>query len=223
MADMAKTRARLLAAGMLCAVASLSSGCASIRHTMQPIQPELEARCQNLPSVERDRVHIFVINGFDPFHITNAEGLAQYLRELGFHDSRFRMMWTACSYTKSIHEIKAADPDARIVVIGYSMGVCFGRKLAKRLKEEGITVDLLLFLDAYTFNNRPEHSPEDATRIVNIMTEPRGMLGSTPLHGVLNFQYPDVRHYFIPTTQCIVEHIVREISDLADKKTINDE
>jgi hypothetical protein len=214
---MAETRARLLATGFVCTFLSFGAGCASMCHPMQPAGPDVAARCLSLQPAQHDRVHIFVINGLDPFHITNATGFAQYLRDLGFHDVQFSMMWTSGKFAERIRALKAAEPSARVVIIGYSMGVCFARKLAQRVQEQGITVDLLLFLDAYTFNNYPEHSPADGTRIVNMMTEPRGFLGSTPLAGIPNYEFIGVRHYFVPTTQCIVERVVREITDLAEQ------
>ena len=177
-------RTRLFACEALWAILLVSSGCFSSFNPVQPPPPDVVARCEGLSHACRDHIHIIVINGFDPSEITNAVGLAHFLETSGFPNVHYTTQWTSLKYVQRIGEIKMADPKARIAVIGYSMGVCYVRKLAQRCQEQGITLDLLIYLDAFAINHRPEHSSTDALRIVNIITVPRlGIFGSEPLAG----------------------------------------
>ena len=179
---------------------------------VQPPPPDVVAHCEGLNHARLDHVYILVINGFDPSEITNAHGLAHYLEASGFPHVYYTSQWASSKYEHQFCEIKAADPAARIAVIGYSMGVCCARTLAQGLKKKGITVDLLIYMDAFAKNHTPEHSPTDAKRIVNFITVHRlGIFGSDPLPGAQNYQVLDVRHVHVPTDSLIVEHVMNEL------------
>jgi hypothetical protein len=198
-------------------ISTLSLGCASGFNPVQPPPPDVVARCEGLAGTCREHLHIIVINGFDPSQVTNAVGLAHFLETCGFPHVYYSTQWTSLKYVERIRDIKAADPDARIAVIGYSMGVCCARKLAQRSKEQGITLDLLIYLDAFAANHSPEHSSTDAKRIVNVITVPRlGIFGSEPLAGAQNYQFLEVRHVKVPTDSRIVECVLKELIALAD-------
>jgi pimeloyl-ACP methyl ester carboxylesterase len=210
-------RTRLFACNALWSILLISSGCLASLNPVQPLPPDVLARCQGLSDSCREHVHVIVINGFDPSQITNAVGLAHFLKTSGFPNVYYTTQWTSLKYVKRIRDIKAADPNARIAVIGYSMGVCLARKLAQRSKEQGITIDLLVYLDAFAVNHRPEHTSADAARIVNLITVPRlGIFGSEPLAGAQNYQFLDVRHVKVPTESRIVERVIEELIALAN-------
>jgi hypothetical protein len=206
-------RTRLFASNALLSILVVASGCCfSSFNPVQPPPPDVIARCEGLNHSCLEHVHVVVINGFDPSQITNAVGLAHYLETSGFPHIYYSTQWASYKYLERIREIKAADPSARIAVIGYSMGVCCARKLAQRSKEQGITVDLLVYMDAFAANHSPEHAATDAKRIVNIITVPRlGIFGSEPLAGAQNYQFLDVRHVNVPTDSLIVQRVLEEL------------
>jgi hypothetical protein len=196
---------------------SLCLGCSSEINPVQSPAPEVLARCKGLRPACRQHVYLLVINGFDPTEVTNAVGLAHFLEKEGFPNVYYTSQWNACKYEQQILDIKQADPAARVAFVCYSMGVCYGRELARKLKEEGAPVDLLIYLDAFAFNHSPEHSPDDGRRIVNIITEPRlGIFGSEPLAGATNYQFLGVRHVKVPSDSRIIERIIDELIVLAD-------
>ena len=211
-------RTRLFACIAVCSSLSVLPGCYFSRfNPVQPPPPDVVARCEGLNHSGLEHLHIVVINGFDPSEITNAHGLAHYLEASGFPHVYYTTQWASYKYHQRICEIRAADPSARIAVIGYSMGVCCARKLAQGLKEQGITVDLLIYLDAFAKNHSPEHSATDAKRIVNIITVPRlGIFGSDPLPGAVNYQFLGVRHVHVPTDSLIVERVIDELIALTE-------
>ena len=196
---------------------SFSLGCKSEVNPVQPPPADVMARCDSLRPTCREHVHILVINGFDPTEVTNAVGLAHFLEKGGFVNVYYTSQWKAHEYEQRILEIKQADPSARVAFVCYSMGVCYGRELAQKLKAEGAQVDLLLYLDVFARNHTPEHSPDDGKRIVNIITEPRlGIFGSEPLAGATNYQFLGVRHVKVPSDARIIQRIVEELVVLAD-------
>ncbi len=212
---------RMRTSGFACAVLFLPFlvciGCS--RSEVNPVQappPDVLAHCQELSDSCRHHLYILVINGFDPTEVTNAVGLAHFLEKCGFPNVYYTQQRKACEFEQRILDIKQSDPDARIAFVCYSMGVCYGRKLAAKLKAEGAQVDLLLYLDVFAFNHRPEHSPDDARRIVNIITEPRlGIFGSEPLVGATNYQFLGLRHVKVPSDSRIVERVLQELTELA--------
>jgi hypothetical protein len=192
-------------------------GCSSEVNPVQAPPPDVVARCEGLRSTYRSHVHILVINGFDPIEVTNASGLAHFLEKSGFPNVYYVSQWKAYKYQQRIHDIKQTDPSARVAFICYSMGVSFGRKLAIQLKEQGTPVDLVIYLDSFAFNHFPEHSPDDALHIVNIITEPRlGIFGSEPLPGATNYQFLGLRHVKVPSDSRIVERVLEELIALSD-------
>ena len=217
--DGRKGRARPLALSIIATSLICSLGCKSCVNPVNPASPEVVARLQAVPAQCREHVYVMVINGLDPSNMTNAKGLAAYLESIGFPNTYFTPMRSCFCYIDQVLDIKRADPQARIALVGYSMGVCFAHKIAKDLKEDGVLVDLAIYLDPFTFNDTPKHDPEDATRIVNVITEPRlwGILHSDVLDGASNIQFLGVRHVHVPTTSSIVERVTEELTLLAAK------
>ncbi len=50
-------------------------------------------------------------------------GSRTFLETCGFPHVYYTTQWTSLKYLDRIRDIKLADPNARIAVIGYSMGV----------------------------------------------------------------------------------------------------
>jgi hypothetical protein len=201
------------------AVLFLSLGCSSKGKPVESPRPDLIEECESVELSSRNHVHILVINGFDPTEVTNAIGLAHFLETTGFPNVYYTSQWKAHEYEQRILDIKQSDPLARVAFVCYSMGVCYGRELAAKLKDEGAPVDLLIYLDVFAFNHSPEHSPDHGKRIVNIITEPRlGIFGSEPLPGAVNYQFLGVRHVKVPSDRRIVERVLEEL--IALSKTV---
>jgi hypothetical protein len=210
-------RTRMFACAVFSSLSFGILGCFSNYNPVRPPPPDVIARSQGLPEGCRRHLHILVINGFDPSEVTNALGLAHFLEKTGFPNVYYTPQWQSHKYVDRICEIKASDPQARIAVVAYSMGVCYARKLARCLKEHGITLDLLICLDIFAFNHSPDYSPDDARQIVNIITEPRlGVFGSELLPGAKNIQFLGIRHVKVPTEPCIIERVLEELRTLAE-------
>jgi hypothetical protein len=210
-------RTRLFAGAVFSSLSFGILGCFSNYNPVQPPPPEVVARCQGLPDCCRRHLYIVVINGFDPIEVTNAVGMAHFLEHAGFPNVYYTSQWQSHKYLDRICEIKATDPQARIAVVAYSMGVCYARKLARRLKERDVTLDMLICMDIFAFNHSPGYSAADARQIVNIITEPRlGIFGSELIPGAKNFQFLGVRHVKVPTEPHILERVLEELRTLAD-------
>src|SRR5439155_1183533 len=122
-------------------------------HPVQSSLPELAQACQELPNGCRDHVYVFMIHGMDPFDYANLEGVKDYLHELGFTRTYYGQLQHTARFTKEVRRIHQEDPDARFVLIGFSFGANMVRNIARDVKGDSITIDLLLYLGGNTLEN----------------------------------------------------------------------
>jgi len=86
-----------------------------------------------------------------------------------------------------IRAIRCQNPDARIVLIGFSLGCNSVRSIANELGEEGVCIDLLIYLVGDLIGNTPYSQPDNTGRIVNIRAKGLIFLG-----GDLFLKAPDL-------------------------------
>jgi hypothetical protein len=115
-----------------------------------------------------DHVYIFAINGLDPLCIGNFNGLCACLKEHGYANTFFAQLYTGTETADRIRAIRAFDSRARIVLMGYSLGCNRVRSVAHRLAENGIQVDLLIYMFGDTLFDSPRNSPDNVCRILNL-------------------------------------------------------
>ena len=122
------------------------------------------------PCAAQDHVYIFAINGLDPLCIGNFNGLCACLKEHGYVNTFFAQLYTG---TETADRIRADSSRLRsqgpcIVLMGYSMGCNRVRSVAHRLAENGIQVELLIYLFGNTLFDSPRNSPDNVCRILNL-------------------------------------------------------
>ncbi len=216
----------LLAAGL-----SGAPGCMSSLHRLEPTLPELKASCRELPKCCRDHVYIFIIHGLDPLDYANLAGVRDYFHELGFKQTYFGQLYHTSSFNKEIRRIHREDPEARFVLIGFSFGANMVRSLTQDVKDEGIHIDLLVYLGGNTLKNVPQDRPDNAGRIVNILASGFIWNGAW-LDGADNIHETDVWHFGSPahprTMQVLTENLSAVASSVpvmepAEPKALSDE
>jgi hypothetical protein len=131
-------------------------------------------------------------------------------------------MFSGRGFQRTICELRRADPCSRFVLVGYSCGANRVRSLAHRLNEEGIDVELLVYLGGDTIRDGDESRPCNVRRILNITG--RGyigyafMLNGDTIQGAENIRI-NVHHLGLPSRPETVEAITRALLDVVCGET----
>jgi hypothetical protein len=207
---------RFLAKWLLALGLASQAGCLSCMHPVEPPEPHFGDVCQTVPVGCRNHVHVFLMNGLDPINYGNLTGLRDYVQDLGFSKTYYGQLYHAGWFEKEIRRLHQEDPDARVVLIGFSLGVQEMHSVAKDLSAEGIPIDLLVFLSGnHPVAFMPENRPANVHRVVNILAS-----GSMKAYGVReyaeNVRLPeDTWHFGSPTHPYTLEKLSEELAALA--------
>lgn len=180
--------------------------------------PEVQsASRQSVPLTEysKEHVYIFLVNGLDPLHYAGMPDLANYLRALGYPHVYYGEMITATGFADKMQEIARRDPCARFVLIGYSFGGNIARNITHSLHDNGISVDLLVYLNANTLRNTPYDRPQNAKRVVSILAWGIVLDGAI-LDSAENIVISDAWHFNTPTHPQTLQVLERELLALAN-------
>ncbi len=205
---------RLLGSCLVAASVTTLGGCLSFCHPIQPPATELVQPCQALPDCCRGQVYIFLINGLDPLDLTNLTGVRDHLQALGFRKTYYGQLYHTAYFEKEIRRIHQEEPEARFVLLGFSLGANMVRNIAHHVKSEGIDIDLLIYCGGNTLENIPEDRPENAHRIVNILASGCIWNGAW-LDGAENVHAVDVFHFGTPSHPRTLEILDRELAVVA--------
>ncbi len=132
---------RLLLAGFF-AVAGLS-GCTTCCHRAgdQALVPE---SCPEYSVDRRAKVYAILFRGFDPLHVSYVEKLREELNCHGFAKVYCVDFYHELFIEGEIKRILCETPDARFVVVGYSLGAGVAESLTARVTQYGVPVDALV-------------------------------------------------------------------------------
>ena len=204
----------LLAAGLIAA-----PGCLSFVHPIDPAIPELAEPCRMLPKCARDHVYILFVHGMDPADCANLSGVRDYVQALGFQKTYYGQLYHLHQLKKAVHEIHEKDCDARFVLVGFSFGANMVRNIAQAAKEEGICIDLLVYLGGNTLKNRPEDQPPNVKRIVNILAQGCIWNGDT-LDRAENVQVMGRWHFGSPSHPYTLQVLAQDLAEIASSVPI---
>jgi hypothetical protein len=196
-----------------------ATGCLSFVHPVDKASPEQGAACASLPDWSRNRVHVFLIHGLDPLDLANLEGVRDYIISLGFLKTYYGQCYHQKRFRDAIRRIHQEDPQARMVLVGFSYGACMVRDLAHAIAEDGITIDLVVYLSGSFFEDKPGTSPPNADRVVNIRAV-GGVFTFTDLDNAENIPYDHVLHFGSPSRPQTLELLARELAEVAARVPI---
>ncbi len=176
----------------------------------------LKAMCSEVSVPVRDRTHMFFINGCDPFCIAQLNELCDMMKQFGYPQVNYGQCYETRTFYQQIRQIKAVDGDARIVVVGYSWGANRARAMVNWLGQDGINVDLLVYLGADLLPNDNRSRPANALRVTNISGHTLPVFGGELLAGDHQMQgahnvHLDAGHFCLPCQPGTVEALVREL------------
>jgi hypothetical protein len=146
----------------------------------------------------------------------NFEGVRDYIQSLGFLKTHFGQCYHQWRFRDEIRQIHADDAEARFVVIGFSYGACMARDLVNAVKDDGIPIDLLVYLGGCVLKNEDKTCPANAVHVVNILALGCIFNGAQP-ENTENINYDDVFHFGSPTHPRTLELLARELAVVATR------
>ena len=198
-----------LAAGLLAA-----SGCLCFVHPIDPACPELTEPCRMLPKCARDHVHVLFVHGMDPVDCANLSGVRDYVQALGFQKTYYGQLYHVWQFKKLVRDIHQHDCDSRFVLVGFSFGANMVRTVAQAAGEDGIPIDLLIYLGGNTMKNTPKDQPENVERIVNILAQGCIWNGDT-LDQAENVQIKGRWHFGSPSHPFTLQVLAQDLAEIA--------
>ncbi len=188
-------------------------GCLSFVHSLDVPPKEQVVLGEKIPAPSRNHVHIFLIHGLDPLDLANLRGLTEYLQQLGYLKTHYGQLYHLWAFKKEMLRLHKEEPQTRFVVIGFSFGANVACELVNAVKEDGIVIDLLVYLGGWALSNTPRTCPENVAHVVNILTA--GCPWDGNLAGADNLQYDDVWHFGPPTHPQTRKLLARELAVVA--------
>ena len=209
---MGKARVRLAAWGLTLAVL-FQAGCLRCCNPVHPPPREEVLPCQDVAQCQKNKVHVFFVHGLDPLDLSNYEGLREYVQSLGYIKTYYGWTYHAFLFEKELRELHQEDPEAQIVLVGFSYGAGMIRDMACSVRSAGIHIDLMVYIDGVQIDNRPLHRPANVGRVVNILSKIRS--DQAMVKEADNHRYDDTWHFGTVTHPQTLRLIAHELADVA--------
>ncbi len=197
-------------------------GLGALIHPLQLDEVNIREQVRTIPQDKKDRVHFFLVNGLDPLYSGNLNGVAAYFRSIGFTNTNCYQFPSTPKVRRQIETLRRSDPEARIVLLGFSVGANCVRGLANNLQRDNIAIDSLIYIGGDTVFNTPTSKPANVGHIVNITGHGLIFLGrdlyfkGEDIDGAVNRRV-DVRHINIPNRQDTINLIGQELIAVANR------
>jgi hypothetical protein len=183
-----------------------------------PAQPaEVREYCAGLDQCRRQHVYVFMINGLTivPHIYGSLDGYGEALPALGYTHLSVGTHYDRWKYLNQIRCIYQSDPQARIVLIGYSIGGSVVHSVARTLEKEGIPIALLVYLDAHTFVNNFHHRPGNVCRAICITSSGLVLKGRTVYEADAVYHVEGAWHLGVPKTEAVRLTLACELDAVA--------
>jgi hypothetical protein len=133
-----------------------------------------------MPRECRGNVHVFLVNGFDPFDLSGVGDTRSALNKLGFAKVYSGQFYHASGFANEIKEIALSEPHARFVIVGVGAGVDAAVPLAESVWDSGVMIDLLACVDSPFWSSAPAQKPVNVQRLLSIHGRSESWLASMP-------------------------------------------
>lgn len=205
------------------------SGC-SLMSLEDPEIPKLPVSSDSMPqevtarkepvTSNQSHVYIYFIHGLDPCDYANLRGVEQICHELGYDNTVYVTLHQGDDVVSHVICTKAKDPQARIVIYGYSAGADIARRVTNKLHDrDGIDVDLLFYVSGIILIDTKSARPEYVGKIVHILDGGK-IIPGMKLSGADNYRFSDVWHFgtpMHPRTLAILETELEQQARLVSK------
>lgn len=185
-----------------------SSGCISCDHRASKLAMDAGPDC-TIPLADRRHVYVFMVNGITLGSDTALYGLRDELARHGFMKVATGQTVHALWMRKEMVRIKADDPAARFVVVGFDIGCTVASQLASQAMIDGLPLDAVILLDP------PGRTQVDDSTVPRLVI--RSGTGRDPAFVPDGAIIPDVGHAELPKHPETVGSIVRLLGEVSMK------
>jgi hypothetical protein len=189
-------------------------------HPLQVHPQEHAALAGALPPLCREQLHVFFVNGLDPAGYANLAALSGYVKAQGYLHTYYYQLRSSAQLTGRVRQIHQQDPQARFALVGFSAGTYVVRGSAHSLREEGITVDLLVYIGGDMILNTPYSRPANVCRVLNItghgflLSGGDLLFNGDEIDGARNLRLP-CRHMLLPSRRETIDALMQELTAAA--------
>ncbi|MBY0524150.1 MAG: hypothetical protein K2R98_12165 [Gemmataceae bacterium] len=208
-------RRKELSLSVVLAMVWSASGCMSCSRPQTPPAVQTHESCQAVPKCCRDHIHIFVVNGLTlvPHLYGSMKDIDRYVEGLGFERPPMACQYYKWDFIEQIRRIHGEDPQGHFVLIGYSIGGGVVHSIAHELVNDGIPIDLLVFIDPHSFCQNLDDRPANVRRLVNIISK-GPCLGSCTRRCEANHCVDDTWHLTVPQNERTLKILADELAAL---------
>lgn len=107
---------------LLAALLLMLAGCLSAGRPCDRLPPPVVEACRELPHSCRQRVHVFFLNGLDPFDCANLSHARRTALDLGFAKTHHGSLVHVPYFALCMKQLRDADPGAKFVIVGHGLG-----------------------------------------------------------------------------------------------------
>jgi hypothetical protein len=141
--------------------------------------------------------------------------LGEPVKGHGFRKPRVGSHYWRWRFQNEIRRLHREDPQARIVLIGYSIGGGVVHSMARALEADGIPIALVLYVDAHSFVNDFHDRPTNVCRVVNVISSAPCLRGRVLAGAEENYQVPGTWHLGVPRHEATLAVLARELARVA--------
>ena len=189
-------------------------GCLSCFHPIDRPPPEQIDQCRAVPHECRSNVTIFLFNGADPLEYGNLSGVRDYLNQIGFAKTYYGQIYHAEWCFEEMKRIRAANPEARFVVIGFDFGAETAKILVQKAALGGIATDLLCYLEPKGIGMETGVAHSKLSRILTIQASRLFGVPTAPV-GSETVQLTSTTRYGVPTHPATLARLTEELSRIS--------
>jgi hypothetical protein len=188
----------------------LTVGCAITQHCHRPA--EISAPCL------APDVHIVIIHGLDPLDVGNLRGLRNNIASWGYAYPTLVQFYEGGKAVREIIRLKEANPQAHILLFGFSAGASTSSWVINRLHHHhGIDVDTVVYSAGITLLDVEYNRPSFVGKIIHIRDGGRLIPGMN-LTGAENYRFRDVWHFGSPMHPNTLAILQNELATLRGSK-----
>lgn len=192
---------------------ALSTGCQRL-----PVS-SLEGQLALMPEASREHVYVYLVEPpGDIFHRGRIPELARRLHRSGYAQAEYFAVLQDGSGKKLAERVRLArenDPEARIMLVGWSGGSKTIFKALKALEPDGVVVDRVVYIDDDWLKSKSRQKdghPENVTRTVLIYRHENPPPQGIP-NAVLHVA-ADRKHRTVATNPSVYNVLLTEVRDL---------
>ncbi|HEY1375553.1 MAG TPA: hypothetical protein VGF55_02105 [Gemmataceae bacterium] len=199
--------------GVLGALAlACGAGCMSFPKPID-LPPECTAECADVPCACRGKVYVFLMSGLDPFDLDRVADFRAALIRAGFNRVYNGQAFHDSYFAREMHRLALEEPDARFVLVGFSLGADYAVSLAESVAHYNIPITLLASVDPYWWSAAPTERPTNVQQVMQIHGQP--LLFANRASAGMDVEIPESFPTNITAHPLTVEHLARTLASIA--------